>query len=528
MNEEGLPIIDINEPVAINAESTPSSLSREFLSLPSLATLSPEDKEIWRKRKDYILDKLEAEERRAGVPKEQKDEVFSQEKLAEQRLRQAVELQKKMGKALLHCSDEGRYVMRPSGTIVPKMAEKGHLSQQKTIRFVEPSDTNEKEVPSSAEKWGDVTLARLRSKGPSLLIRAQPMKDLVVERVPQTFSSDKNIPDSDDESDFEPDSEDDDEVYAYADEPQDTEDSLLDQDDGLDFARYQQEIAQQYYKKRETFMKIASEAASSSEEPVPDAPSTDKPSISRFKASRLASANGLCTSPSSLGDNPFVPSFTHQTLQKKIRTGKLNAAGQLIGNSSDSESEAEVGEIQEVVELLKKGGVYNIGPGGERMCVIQPPTSQKGGQQTTTLDPGSAMSFDNLPAIRKPSTSRFKASRCSRRPPTSDPASNLDSRAVGAGSTPAVSDVFERIPGAVGGPGGSICAAPSVRPSGKFSASVKSFSMANQSTPFSKPTISEVLFSEPTGSRLARPPAVLSPVDASTHEQKSKADQDFY
>ena len=57
-------------------------------------------------------------------------------------------------------------------------------------------------------------------------------------------------------------------------------------------------------------------------------------------------------------------------MQNAIRRGKLDSDGSLVGGEDDSASEAGDDAMQEVLELLKKGEVYNIGPNGDPIYVL--------------------------------------------------------------------------------------------------------------------------------------------------------------
>lgn len=98
----------------------------------------------------------------------------------------------------------------------------------------------------------------------------------------------------------------------------------------------------------------------------------------------------------------ILPESSARTLQNSIRLGKLNSENQLVGGY-DGESEEEDGTVQEVLELLKKGEVYNAGPDSSGPHFVPPAQS--------------------LPALKplatKPGASKFKLARAQAgRPPT--------------------------------------------------------------------------------------------------------------
>lgn len=112
INEEGLPVVDIVEPVPAEGNIPPkqgASVSHDPDILP-LWALSPTEKARRRIERERILDLLEEEERRQQA---EDDTTEREQRLAEletrkqaakaemEALRHAREMQKKMGKALL-------------------------------------------------------------------------------------------------------------------------------------------------------------------------------------------------------------------------------------------------------------------------------------------------------------------------------------------------------------------------------------------------------------------------------------------
>jgi len=142
---------------------------------------------------------------------------------------------------------------------------------------------------------------------------------------------------------------------------------------------------------------------------------TQKPALSQFKASRLASAFGA-SAPStssqstSLGAS-VLPAASTRTLQRAVRTGKLDPDGKLVGPEADSESEGEDPALQEILNLLRKGEVYNLGPNGEYLHVI-PPQDQNGETSPSSTAQQATPSSSTLPPpSMRSKTSKFKASR---------------------------------------------------------------------------------------------------------------------
>lgn len=151
-----------------------------------------------------------------------------------------------------------------------------------------------------------------------------------------------------------------------------------------------------------------------------DVPSSEqpRPSISRFKASRIAASYNALTplalsTSTSLGAS-VLPASSTRTLQRAIRTGKLDADERLVGGEADSASEEENEGMQEVLELLKKGEVYNLGPDGNHIYVVPPRTP---GDKKQSITPAISLSTANnsqpnvLPPLHRPKTSKFKLSR---------------------------------------------------------------------------------------------------------------------
>lgn len=143
---------------------------------------------------------------------------------------------------------------------------------------------------------------------------------------------------------------------------------------------------------------------------------TTKPAVSQFRASRFAEAyNTLAqtseTSSTSLAAS-VVPASSAKTIQRTLRTGKINTDGKLVGGEADSASEEENEELQEVLHLLRKGEVYNLGPDGNYLHTIPP-------RRVDETASASALSSSNtgtqradlLPPSMLSKASKFKASR---------------------------------------------------------------------------------------------------------------------
>ncbi|KAH9952092.1 hypothetical protein B0H21DRAFT_715752 [Amylocystis lapponica] len=467
LNEEGLPIIDIVEPLSDPA-AAPSSEPIHVFDDPDLLpfwALSPAEKARRRAERDRILDLLEDEERvqqerdtraereRWQAELERRKEAANAEMDG---IRKARELQKKMGKALLRNVVDAK---EKEEEAVPREKEQqGEGSKpRKNVTFADTpgEDTTDSEIIPSL---GDVSLGRLERKPKDMLTAIsptdnQPMKMNVVERHPRNADSPSSIrvdlskfQDSDDESVpgspvpadsdegeiIHSDSSDEEDHLAASHLPSDPEstDVELDddepvawQDDDFDFAQHQREIALAYYEKRATIgaeassaMKAHSHNEDENEWNQPEVPleatlasAQPKPSLSRFKSERLSSNSVHSLASHSLGPS-VLPSSQSSSLKRAVRMGKFED-GKLVGQAEDSEDEGER-EAKEIWDLLTRGEVQNAGPqtgpmpkqtAGEAALAAPPLASSSTGQQTI------------LPHAETPSTpSKSKTSRVSK------------------------------------------------------------------------------------------------------------------
>lgn len=307
LNEEGLPIIDIVEPVKEDAASPrpPAPVaSPPIFDDPDLLphwALSPAEKARRKAERERILDLLEEEER---IEQEREEEAARERWRAElekrkeaakaelESLRKARDLQKKMGKALL------RNVIESNEQAEKDKAQEAREWQEqkaqetvkvkKSVSFADELGAEaEAETSQSAEnskQWGDVALARLRKGKTPLLTRAQidsqPMKMDVVERhpggartepTPQTIeadSDDESVPgspvpaDSDEgevirsDADYEAHSHHDplssDSEATDVERMSDDGEPVTWQEGDFDYAQHQREVALAYYEKRAT------------------------------------------------------------------------------------------------------------------------------------------------------------------------------------------------------------------------------------------------------------------------------------
>ena len=294
MNEEGLPIIDITEPVddkpSQSTEPLPSTNIVEEPFTP-LSSLPPSARARRNDQVKRILDYLEEEERQEELKEKQRQSQERSDSLQKQKLQEEKdkasikarkELQKKMGRALLQNIGKAKEKERQeqeAQRLLDEAADKNRSPslKKKTVAFVDALDSSENDTvdtPESSEApdWGDVTLARLRaSKRPTLLSQSlldkHPMKMSVVERFPSTPALPhsphprhprQKFADSDDESDPAPETDSSD---TAAEDEDDSQSIIIEQDEvDLDFAQHQRQIAIEYHERRSKFGQDAAEA----------------------------------------------------------------------------------------------------------------------------------------------------------------------------------------------------------------------------------------------------------------------------
>lgn len=301
LNEDGEPVIEINEPLpdVAPSPSLPAIVATASLSRGRLpkALLSPEAIARRQRERDAILDALEAEEaeeeRKAGpshrltnpkakLPAQKKDYVYNA---------------KKPSSPLASASSPAPSLTPPAASQTPSPNSKAPLHVASTTppspRIASPSattdSTKKKNVTFSADtrpespdhpavEWGDVVPARLRnvSSQPASL-RAIRMD--VIERKPGEPSSvpastSMRVPrlrvaevDSDDEASAD---DDDDGTEDGSDDP--GEESEFDEGVDMDEAMLQREIAFEYYKRKDALSTAmaSSELTTAKPEPVKD------------------------------------------------------------------------------------------------------------------------------------------------------------------------------------------------------------------------------------------------------------------
>ncbi len=267
--------------------------------LPQWA-LSEEEKARRKAERERVLDLLEEEERveqerdRAAARERWQADLEKRKEASKteiENLKRARELQKKMGRALLRNvietrdRDEQEKARQAQELRDRELAEaaKKPLKPKKSVSFVGVGDESDEESPSPKKKgmdWGDVAPGRLRAKAKSPVltkaqVQNQPMKMEVVERIhgtqrPPVSSTTIAGVDSDDESEpesqpAEGESDTSQRLHHDSDSPATDievgdEEHIEWDDDDLDYARHQREVALAYHEKRATISAEVSSA----------------------------------------------------------------------------------------------------------------------------------------------------------------------------------------------------------------------------------------------------------------------------
>ncbi|KAJ3805573.1 hypothetical protein F5876DRAFT_91454 [Lentinula aff. lateritia] len=425
---------------------------------------------------EEVLEQRSEREKEAQERREALDRKRDDGKTERQRLLELKETHQKMGKALLRSviskdDDQKKAETQhsPSSPASSSAVKETANIKKKSPTKGEPSEPSSKTSTDIAD-WGDVSKGRLRPNPKPLVADVytqqseQLMKLRVVERAPgdgsTSFQSnplaenkqpstsniqilDSSAGDSDDESDIDSNTLSDDDIVPQNSDTEhsDAESGSLDlnEETDWDFAQHQREIALEYHQKRgkigkETAAALTSHTHEPDEDPSFPELVSNKPksssSMSQFRATRLASsyavANTDVTSsvPSPLGSSTLptlLPAGAAQTLQHAVRLGKLDEQKRLVGgDAGDSGSEPDDEVAREILELLQKGGVYNLGPNGEDIYVVPPNTitSGSGGStkpstraQPPRSDPLPPFTPPIEPLPQKPKTSRFKLAK---------------------------------------------------------------------------------------------------------------------
>ncbi|CAE6436295.1 unnamed protein product [Rhizoctonia solani] len=471
LNEEGLPIMEIIEPVANTNESSvaqPSSMdiTSSSMSMLGQAPLSPLPN--WalslaalaarRRERDRILDMLEREEEaeyaRAAAathePTNRNSEAVSQPVPATplHALDQAFRSPDPnssfpSGPSASSSNEESP---RPSGDFVAP-ASQGDLAtrkpkKQKSVSFVDPP-SNYQDGRSYSPKpeldWGDVIPVRLDSRKPGLTKGHGVMKDLVVERPRSQSSAVANrVVDSDDEDEDEepnevhdvPEDEDSEtEVPKEALGQLETSDDESDVDreetaqgvdvDDTDFdeAMLQREIALAYYARRNQM------GADISSGPLSNSTSMDWVA---GRDGRDEPARGVMETNSTRFRGSRLPGDPQALVNSAVQFGRLVDGELVVNETADKAVESSIGTLtgctsgqedmtENMIELLRRGDTH----AGHDPTIIEPnPSIKKIPREIPT--PGSRLSVsESIPPRSMASTHRSK--------PHSSPAPSLAS-----------------------------------------------------------------------------------------------------
>lgn len=392
LNNEGLPIVEITEPITPLSETQDGLHFTQEPDLIPLQMLQPSERERRRRERDRIFDILEEEERAQqlreehGEAESRKEEIQRRKEAARmeyEHLKQMKELQKKLGKALVG-STSGSSKTDPDSQRQTASVSKKSVTSAETVT----SDVIATEKKQSSQvDCGDITAGRLRS-----LYRVPPvsaartdqhvMKVQVVERRGANTSGSTlgRVVDSDDESPTPSEHSSSQQCITKlcnvkqqdlstndtsSDEAQ-SSDEALDEHFDWDSAQHRREVALEYFAKRHVIGTDVRALATGNDdddesECVSEGGGSQRVPISRFRADRMAEAYNK-THPqlsTSLGST-IVPEARRKAIRNSIRMGKLVNDELAGGPSGDSGSEDE--DVKEMIDALKKGNVQNIGP----------------------------------------------------------------------------------------------------------------------------------------------------------------------
>ncbi|THH09350.1 hypothetical protein EW145_g2080 [Phellinidium pouzarii] len=403
LNEEGLPIIDITEP--ISEATKPFQPSKAFVAEPDhvpLSALPEQERQTLRAQRDHVLDMLEEEEKREAEKAVERERRQGKEELAKRKDVSSTEtnkrlaerdMQKKLGKALLkNLAKQRDREEKEKAVVTTTIANRvqslssNNLKPKKSVSFANVSEAQEEKPKQKPPvPLGDVSLGALRAGMPKAKFKAdimisQPMRLEVVERAPGEHREHLHKEqDSDDESSPEeyqgPEADDDDEENTppldgdFDDSGTSTKSYDGSENEDVDYsqARIQREVALEYIRLRESVGAEAQQALGphlqgrEGEWDQPEVPLeatlSSKPAksdISRFKAARQAKLASPHDSLVSLGAS-VIPQGKSHTLKRAVRTGKLSD-GQLVGNDDESPSDDEESEsMKRMLDMLKNG-----------------------------------------------------------------------------------------------------------------------------------------------------------------------------
>lgn len=238
-NEEGLPIIELNEPVSNVSQAS------EFIYEPKPLREPPQsdaERVARRRERDALLDALEAEERLKRGSEEREFLKIVRETKEKFQEEQTDENTKQNTRIHEISSAEDNGSREPSKDLKRENNKAG-----KSVSFADVPDGDKEEVtPQRNLAWGSVQQARLKASiGPKT--GEGIMKLNIIERFPSTSKSlhDDASADSDDQDDV----EEDEEVLSADDENLDEEDEMQRK---MEDEMQHREIALRYHQQRQT------------------------------------------------------------------------------------------------------------------------------------------------------------------------------------------------------------------------------------------------------------------------------------
>ncbi|GJJ12532.1 hypothetical protein Clacol_006775 [Clathrus columnatus] len=420
LNEEGLPIVEIIEPVPDDLDTpslTAATDEYEYIEdhyLEPLSNLSPEALALNRQRRDKILQMLEEEEERETrrTEQERRLELQRQRELARKQMeirmlnqgfeiekrRKAKEVELRMAKALVTSKSEDT-----------ELESTTTHNQKKTVTFVEPHEdfpkTTSQSLSSSSKK---------------------PMKMTVIERTP--VSMPVSGPSSAEKPSFAREKAASSRSIKFIDSGRDSDDELepdndtnstasmesFDEDIVLS-AKLHRELALEYHTRREALASRGVDLSSQEKTKKTDWDQEDvpleatlakqppKPSMSRFKGVDLTTFGTAVLPP--------------ETLSNSVRMGKL-VNGQLVASPLDEEKEDEEMEEETIRKLLLRSMDQYAGIASQ---VLGPSSNGSYWPQSEDSSAATTHSISKGQAgvnLKPPKTSHFKYNRTQSRPAT--------------------------------------------------------------------------------------------------------------
>ncbi|KAI6131941.1 hypothetical protein EDD16DRAFT_1533751 [Pisolithus croceorrhizus] len=332
LNEEGLPIVEITEPVSPSSEAQSGLPFTEEPDLIPLHVLPPSERERPPSRKEEMRRRKEAA------------------RMEYEHLKQAKELQKKMGRALVG-STSG------SSETDPRPLRQVASDSKKSVTLQSPSHRTHRRLTVGIlqqEGYGRRTVYLLGGVKTRLdqrwnMLRTpttNPLLYLSPSSSQRCATEPRNIEQRESSMND-----------TSSDEAQSVEETL-DESFDWDSAQHQREVAFEYFAKRHVIgtEAVRALAINNDDEGETECVSngrsfSQRAPMSRFRADRMAEAYGKSHPQlsTSLGST-VVPEARQKALRNSIRMGNL------VNDQLADE------DVKEMIDALKKGDVQNIGP----------------------------------------------------------------------------------------------------------------------------------------------------------------------